>query len=112
VGSATTVCLDTQAAGTGADQPTFNSMLFDCGGAYGANATAQIGAGTNNTTATPDSLTAIFINGPTETARTAVDPLTLGSPFFTAGNYIGAVQNSADRWWADWSCGLEAATPC
>ena len=106
-----TVCLNTDTAATGADAPSFNSIMFDCSGAYGAAATASIGAGANNSTAVANSLTNTFVNGPTENGRTAVNPTTLG-PFFTAANYIGAVQNSADRWWAGWSCGLEAATPC
>ncbi len=106
-----TTCLDNATAATGGDAPTFNSILFDCAGAYGAPATTNINAGANNSTAVPNTLVSTFINGPTESGRAAVNPTTLG-PYFTAANYIGAVQNSSDRWWADWSCGLEPSTPC
>jgi hypothetical protein len=109
-----TTCLDTTAAaGTGAfppPAPTANSILFDCPGANGAAATAVINAGGNNSTTVPNTLSG-FVNGTTENARTAVNPTTLGA-FFQAGNYIGAVQSSTDRWWAGWTCGLEASTPC
>jgi hypothetical protein len=110
IGSAT--CLNAEAAAASPNQPSFNSILFDCAAPTGgAISTGLIAAGSNNSTAVPDTLTSVFINGATENARPAVDPLTLG-PFFTAATYIGAVQNSGDRWWADWSCGLEASTPC
>jgi hypothetical protein len=35
----------------------------------------------------------------------------LGS-FFTPVTYIGAVRDTTDRWWAGWSCGLEASSDC
>jgi trimeric autotransporter adhesin len=98
--------------------PTFNSILFDCPGAYSAQATTFINAGTNNTTTTANTLTLApapstaltnFVNGANETARTPVDVTTLGA-FFTAAPYIGAVRNAADTWWRGWTCGLEAVT--
>jgi len=106
------------AADLGANRATFNSVLFNCVGPYSTDATAMITAGANNSTATASSLaqastpsTALtnFVNGVEETARTAVDPTTLGS-FFTAAPYIGAVRNSSDNWWRGWTCGLEAQT--
>lgn len=109
---ASTICLDAEAAAAAPNSPTFNSVLFDCPTATsGANSDGFIAAGANNSTAVADSLTNTFINGATENGRTAVNPTTLGG-FFTAATYLGAVQNSSDRWWADWSCGLEAGTPC
>jgi hypothetical protein len=106
-----TVCLVTTAANT-APAPTFNSILFNCPGAYAAAATASIAAGTNNSTATATTLTQGFINGPNETAVTAVDPAVAFGPFFTSTNYIGAVRDTNDNWWRTWTCSLEASTPC
>ncbi|WP_394693799.1 beta strand repeat-containing protein [Hyphobacterium sp.] len=101
--------------GIGVD-PSFDSVLFDCAaGLETANseaglAAAAIAGGTNNVIGT-NSLSGTFINGANETAVTAINPNTV-DPWFTAATYAGAVQNNSDRWWAGWSCGLEATTPC
>jgi len=101
--------------GIGQD-PSFDSVLFDCtAGLATANseagtAAAAVAGGTNNVTGA-NSLSGTFINGANETAVTAFDVTTL-DPWFQAANYAGAVQNNADRWWAGWSCGLEASSPC
>ena len=101
--------------GIGQD-PSFDSVLFDCaGGIETANseagtAQAAINGGTNNVVGA-SSLSATFINGANEAAVTAIDPATVNA-WFQSVNYAGAVQNNQDRWWAGWSCGLEAATPC
>ncbi|MDX2235206.1 MAG: hypothetical protein NW200_11980 [Hyphomonadaceae bacterium] len=105
-----TTCLNVTAANTN-PAPTFNSILFDCPGAYAAAATTAINAGANNSTATANTLTGGFINGTAESARTAVNPTSVSSTF-TATTYIGAVRDSGDNWWRTWTCGLEAATPC
>ncbi|MFN3913074.1 MAG: hypothetical protein ACK4OL_13555, partial [Hyphomonas sp.] len=97
--------------------PAFNSVLFDCAlglATASSEATAppaSVAADANNSTNVADTLTNVFVNGATETARTAFDATTLGS-FFEAAPYIGAVRNAQDTWWQGWSCGLEAATPC
>jgi len=109
VGSAT--CLNADAAAASPNEPTFNSILFDCTTAATGPSAPLIAAGANNSTATPDTLSGIFINGAAENAVVPVNPTTLGA-FFNAGSYAGAVQNAGDRWWADWSCGLEVSTPC
>src|SRR3546814_7373887 len=49
------------------------------------------------------SLTSLFVNGSTETGRTAIDPKTVDSNFFTT-NYIGAVKDANDTWYAGWTC--------
>jgi uncharacterized membrane protein len=102
--------------GVGQD-PSFDSVLFDCaGGIETANsetgtAQAAINGGSNNVVGA-SSLSATFINGANETAVTPFDATTLDPSFFQAAAYAGAVQNNQDRWWAGWSCGLEASTPC
>jgi len=113
-----TTCLFADAANT-SPAPTFNSVLFDCPGALASAATALVNAGANNSTGTTNSLTPAkvggrpFINGATETGRTAVNPTTFnsgGDTFFTAANYIGAVANASDTWWQGWTCTLDTAT--
>ncbi len=110
-------CLDIDDASTLLSGLVHNSVLLDCPIAFtvDTNVTdvqvaAVFNAGTNNSTATPDTLTSTFINGPTETARAAVNPTTLGT-FFSAANYIGAVSGASDTWWQGWSCGLGGPTP-
>ncbi len=105
---------------SGLTDPTFNSVLFDCVAGLTDQspdtpaAVASVAADANNTTAVADTLINTFINGPAEGAATAFSNLqTLpGGTFFDNVNYIGAVEDASDRWWAGWSCGLEAATPC
>jgi hypothetical protein len=97
--------------------PRFNSVLFDCtAGVQTAASDAVAVAGSlaadaNNSTATTDTLIATFVNGANETARAPFNVTTLGS-FFTPVTYIGAVRDTTDRWWAGWSCGLEASSDC
>jgi hypothetical protein len=101
--------------GVGQD-PSFDSVLFDCtAGIETSNsetgtAQAAIDGGTNNVVGT-NTLSGTFINGANESAVTPFDATTLDAWFMSAA-YAGAVQNNQDRWWAGWSCGLEASTPC
>jgi hypothetical protein len=57
----------------------------------------------NSTISYTPSLTSLFINGATETARTAIDPKTIDAAFTTT-NYIGAVKDANDNWYAGWTC--------
>lgn len=97
--------------------PSFDSVLFDCAGGLStaasdqAAASAAVSGGSNNTTGTASTLTNTFVNGANENARQAFDVTTL-DPYFDDVDYIGAVRNSSDRWWADWTCGLEAGSTC
>jgi hypothetical protein len=91
--------------------PTFNSTLFDCPAALSGAAATAFGAGSNNSTATANTLTSTFINGANENARTAIDPATI-DPWFTSTSWIGAVRNSGDTWWVSWTCNLAAGTSC
>jgi len=104
------VCVNTDTANT-SPAPSFNSILFDCPTALGANAAALVAAGQNNSTATPNTLSSRFINGANENARTAVNPNTINA-FFTATTWIGAVRDSSDTWWQGWSCGLATGSTC
>lgn len=93
--------------------PRFDSNLFDCPTQPDATSLGYIngGSSTNNTTVTANSLTSVFVNGPTETGRTAFNASTVDA-FFSATTYIGAVQNAADTWWQNWTCGLSAGSVC
>ena len=102
--------------GLGVD-PTFNSVLFDCTGAgleetSVAAALASVANDGNNDPAFADSLINGFINGPSETLATEFTPLSGIDLFFEDTDYVGAVKDTNDRWWAEWSCGLEASAPC
>jgi len=67
------------------------------------------GSNNNNDAYTP-SLTAVFVNGATETAVTATDPKSIaGLPaifqsFFDTTTYIGAVKDANDNWYKGWTC--------
>jgi hypothetical protein len=66
-------------------------------------------AGSNNNSAFTASLTGGFINGANETAATATDPTTLDAAF-DATNYVGAVRDASDTWYAGWTCNSATAT--
>jgi hypothetical protein len=107
---------DAAYGGVGVD-PTFNSVLFDCNGANLAEtdtpaAIASVAADANNSAAFSETLINTFINGPSETLAAEFTPLSGIDAFFEDTGYVGAVKDTNDRWWAGWSCGLEAATPC
>jgi hypothetical protein len=101
-----------------AGPPVFRSVALACPTAFrdDNNVTvariAQIfGTGTNgNNSAFVPTLTNVFVNGANETAVVATNPTTFniaGSTApnqFTAGTYIGAVQNASDTWYAGWTC--------
>lgn len=109
-------CFIADAANT-SPQPVLASVLLDCpANGAGATTTAALGAATNTTTNVANSLISPaggrpFINGPTETGRTAAN-LAAVSAFFAPTDYIGAVRNSSDTWWQAWSCGLQTGSPC
>ncbi len=105
-----TRCVTAAAAAT-SPAPTFQSVLFDCPTLPDAATQALIDAGSNNSTTVANSLIGVVINGATESARTAVNPTTLGS-FFLPLNYIGAVQNGSDTWYQGWTCGPAPLVAC
>ena len=104
--------------------PVFRSLQLACPTAFRADGNeaavaAIFGTGTNNNNSnfTP-SLSSTFINGANENAVTATDPTTFNAdPFAGAGqpnaaapnrlsavNYIGAVRDANDTWFAGWTC--------
>jgi hypothetical protein len=97
--------------------PVFQSVLMQCGagpfigsGGVAAQQVADVfNAGTNNNSAFTSTLTGTFINGANETAATATDPTTLDAAF-TATNYVGAVRDASDTWYAGWTCNSSTAT--
>ena len=65
-------------------------------------------AGNNNPSTFPASLTGGLVNGANETGRTATDPKTVDAGFDTT-NYIGAVKDASDTWYAGWTCNSNTA---
>lgn len=113
-------------SGTELASPNFQSVYM--GGfttAFSSPATTTIfGLGANNTASGASTL-ADFVNGANETAVTVFPFTTLNSTtnggsingvangnFFTPVTYIGAVRDSADTWYAGWTCGLVAGSTC
>jgi hypothetical protein len=64
--------------------------------------------GANNNAAFTATLTNTFVNGANETAATATDPTTLDARF-DATNYVGAVRDASDTWYAGWTCNSATA---
>jgi len=98
--------------------PVFQSVVMQCGGASpfvgsGGVTTQQVAdvfaAGPNNNSAFTATLIGTFVNGANETAAVATNPQTLDAAF-TATNYVGAVQNATDNWYAGWTCNSATAT--
>ena len=87
-----------------------------------SNYTAQqvetfFGTGANNNdSAFITSFSSLFINGTNETAVVATNPTTIvafpssATLFFTDTNYIGAVKDASDTWYAGWTCNSATAT--
>lgn len=103
-----------------AGPPTFNSVVLQSSAAAvfsGSGGTpaltagdvaAAFNAGTNNNAAFVSSLTSGYINGANETAVVATDPTSIDAAF-DATNYIGAVPNGGDTWYAGWTCNSTTA---
>lgn len=100
-----------------AGAPTFRSVVMQCGtpkfiGSSGVTE-AQVqtlfgsGANNNNDAFTP-TLASLFINGANETAVAAFDAKGFAA-YFDTTTWIGAVRNSADSWYAGWTCNSAAA---
>ena len=98
--------------------PVFNSVAFQCGATqYVASGGATVQQVQTAFTAGPNSvisptysasLTGVYVNGAAETARTAVEPKTVDAKFTTT-NYIGAVKDANDTWYAGWTCNSATA---
>ena len=100
--------------------PAFRSVVMQCAagaqfaGSGGLTALQVANAfndasNTNVNDAFTTSLTNVFINGANETAVTATDPKTLDAAFDTT-NYVGAVRDANDTWYAGWTCNSATAS--
>ncbi|EZP70778.1 hypothetical protein BV96_03075 [Sphingomonas paucimobilis] len=100
-----------------AGKPRYISVAMQCSstpykGSRGVTAAVVqsiFEAGPNSTINYTPSLSSLFINGATETALTATDPKTI-DPAFTTTNYVGAVKDSTDTWYAGWTCNSVTAS--
>lgn len=103
-----------------AGAPVIHSVLMKCGasGAFASRTDATYGnitaaqvqavfeAGTNNNANYTPTLTNVFINGANESAPAVTafgDEKTI-SAFFDNVDYIGAVRDANDTWYAGWTC--------
>ena len=100
-----------------AGKPRYISVVMQCnsepfkgtGGVEASVVQSIFEAGPNSSINYTPSLTSLFINGATETAVTATDPKTIDSAFATT-NYVGAVKDSSDTWYAGWTCNSVTAS--
>jgi hypothetical protein len=97
--------------------PVFQSVAMQCGAtpfkASGTGITvdqvaAAFNAGANNSSTFTASLSNVFVNGANEAGRTAIDPKTVDASFDTT-NYVGAVKDANDTWYAGWTCNSATA---
>jgi len=99
--------------------PEFQSVVMQC--AAGAQFTGSGGltaqqvadafnasTNTNVNASFTASLTNTFVNGANEAGVTAIDPKSK-DPAFDTTNYIGAVKDANDTWYAGWTCNSAAA---
>lgn len=110
--------ISTDAAIDKVGAPEFRSVAMQCGstpfrGSSGLS-NDQVAAtfnveGRNNTATFTSSLANVFVNGANEAGRTATDPKTVNAGFDTT-NYIGAVKDSNDTWFAGWTCNSATAS--
>ncbi len=100
-----------------AGKPRYISVVMQCnstpykgtGGVDVSVVQSIFEAGPNSTISYTPALTNRFVNGATETAVTATDPKTIDSAFTTT-NYVGAVKDSSDTWYAGWTCNSVTAS--
>ena len=110
-----TPCIRIDDAETVTAAPTFHSFVMDCATAFrdGGDVTAAqtqgiFEGGSNNNAGYTSTLTGLFINGSNESAVAAFDPTALSS-FFDDVDYIGAVRDASDTWYAGWTCNSATA---
>lgn len=96
--------------------PAFYSVAMQCapepflgtGGVTNQQVADVFNVGTNNDAAFTATLTDTFVNGANEAAVVATDPATL-DPAFDTTDYIGAVRDANDTWYAGWTCNSATA---
>ncbi len=104
-----------------AGPPVFRSVVMSCGatpfvGTNGITAsqvqdtfTGPTGGSGGNNFAFTSSLTGTFVNGAAESGIAAATGMTTVDPLFTQTNYIGAVRDANDTWYAGWTCNSSTA---
>lgn len=108
--------LTTDAATDKVGAPVFQSVVMQCaatafvgtGGLTAQQVADTFNAGTNNNAAFTATLTSTFVNGANEAAAVATDPKTLDAAFDST-NYVGAVRDANDTWYAGWTCNSATA---
>jgi hypothetical protein len=114
-------CIRMNGSGTTPATLTARSVVMQCSGTGSGkyigtgslNAAAvqtAFGSGANNNddSFTP-TLTSLFINGTNEGGLVAFDANSLSSFFDASANYVGAVRNAQDTWYAGWTCNSATA---
>jgi hypothetical protein len=98
-----------------AGSPYFRSVLVQGAGGVGIRAgspaaftTEFTTTGFNNNASFLNTLTNGFVNGANETSALATDPKTLDTEFDTT-TWVGAVRNSTDTWYTNWTCNSSTA---
>jgi len=103
--------------------PVFRSVVMSCGnhatsgtpfngtnGVTAAQVQSTFAAGANNSSTFTSTLTNTFVNGTGEAGVAASTPaLSTVDPLFTDTNWIGAVRDAADTWYAGWTCNSATA---
>lgn len=111
-------CVRMNGSGTSPATLVARSVVLQCNatkylgsGLYtAAQVATSFGTGANgNNDAFTTSFSSLFINGTNETAVVGTNPTTFNS-YFTATNYIGAVKDASDTWYAGWTCNSATAT--
>lgn len=96
--------------------PVFHSVAMQCastafvgsGGLTAQQVADTFNAGSNNNAAFTSTLTNTFVNGASEAALVATNPQTLDAAF-DATDYVGAVRDANDTWYAGWTCNSATA---
>ena len=109
--------LTTDAATDKVGPPVFQSVSMQCaatqfmgsGGVTADQVASVFSAGANNNAAFTATLANTFVNGANEAAAVATDPKTLDAAFDST-NYVGAVKDASDTWYAGWTCNSATAS--
>ncbi|PZN32146.1 MAG: hypothetical protein DIU71_08245 [Proteobacteria bacterium] len=97
--------------------PVFHSVVMQCapgtpfvgtGGVTDTQVADVFDAGANNDAGFTATLADTFVNGANEAAVTAADPAAY-DPAFDTTDYIGAVRDANDTWYAGWTCNSATA---
>ncbi len=110
---------DATSAYSVANDPSFQSVLFDCAASLdtanseSGTAAAAVAADANNTITT-STLSSVFFPGTAEAGVTAADPNAVNSNLITT-DYVGAfsaTESATDNWATGWTFGLFGDVSC